>query len=351
MKHFRIYNKETVLSLTKMRKFETRVGERVKVLPPDVSLEEGIKSVDCKYILIGIPEDIGVRANYGIGGADSAWFPFLSSFLNTQSNSFFPADNILLLGDFDFGDVLFLINNTIDQPEERVEAYRHAVASIDTEVERILKIIAEANRIPVIVGGGHNNSYPIIRGVAKGLHQCGVLSEAKLNCVNLDAHTDYKVTEGRHSGNSFRYAVNSGYLKKYSVIGMHENYVPQNVLMDMHQQSFTQYISFEDIFIRENLNFNQALAVAVNFMEDAHVGVELDVDCIQHALASAETPVGVHAIDARRFVHYVTSRCNPAYFHVCEGAAQLANGKKRSTTGKLLSYLVTDFIKAAEQGQ
>lgn len=346
MKHFRIYNKETVLALTKTRKFETRVGERIKVLPPDVSLEEGLKSDQFKYVLIGIPEDIGVRGNLGIGGTDSGWLPFLSAFLNTQSNSFFPADNILLLGDFDFGDVLFLINNTIDQPEERIEAYRHAVADIDTEVERIIKIIAESNKIPVVVGGGHNNAYPIIRGVAKGLHQFGKLQEPKLNCVNLDAHTDYKITEGRHSGNAFRYAENSGYLKKYCVVGMHENYVPQNVLMDMHHNTATEFISFEDIFVRERLNFNQALAAAVNFMEDAFIGIELDVDCITNTLASAESPVGVSAIDARRYVHYMSTMCNPAYFHVCEGAAQLANGKKSSTTGKLLSYLVTDFIKA-----
>ena len=36
----------------------------------------------------------------------------------------------------------------------------------------------------------------------------------------------------------------------------------------------------------------------------------------------------------------------PAYLHICEGATRLADGRADATSGKLISYLVSDFIKA-----
>jgi formiminoglutamase len=35
-----------------------------------------------------------------------------------------------------------------------------------------------------------------------------------------------------------------------------------------------------------------------------------------------------------------------AYMHICEGAVRLDNGESDSSTGKLISYLVSDFVKA-----
>ena len=50
-------------------------------------------------------------------------------------------------------------------------AYRHAVHTIDEEVEPLIKLITAAGKIPIVVGGGHNNAYPLIKGAAKGLHK------------------------------------------------------------------------------------------------------------------------------------------------------------------------------------
>jgi len=38
-----------------------------------------------------------------------------------------------------------------------------------------------------------------------------------------------------------------------------------------------------------------------------------------------------------------------AYLHIAEGATRLTDGRKDDTTGKLISYLVSDFIKELEQ--
>ena len=346
MQRFRFYNKEDVLTLTKIRRFETKLGERVQLISDKDQLEQSLEQSKANYVLFGIPEDIGVKANDGIGGTDTAWFPFLTSFLNIQSNDFLSGDEVLLLGHFDFTDAEALIEENAHNHDEKLEAYRHAVHMIDEEVEQLAKIISSKNKIPIAIGGGHNNAYPLIKGTAKGLLKAELVQIAQINCINLDAHTDYRPAEGRHSGNAFRYAEDDGYLQKYCVIGVHENYIPQNIWMDIVNNPFFDLITYEDIFIHEKRNFIQAVAHATGFTEDTHTGIELDLDCIEHTLASAITPSGINKLHARQYINFAATDCKVAYLHICEGASFLSDGRKSETTGKLISYLVSDFIKA-----
>lgn len=349
--HFKFYDKEDVLSLTRIRRFETKLGERIGVINNKHHLDVSLQQSAAKYILFGVPEDIGVKANYGTGGTDSVWVPFLSSFLNIQSNDFVGGEEMLLLGHFDFGDIKYLIEQHAHGHEERIDAYRHAVNTIDEEVESLVKQITAHGKIPVVIGGGHNNAYPLIKGAAKGLYKAGAVPLAQINAINLDAHTDFRPSEGRHSGNGFRYAEEDGYLLKYCVVGVHENYLPQNVWLDIVNNPFIDFITYEDIFIHEKRNFIQAVAHATGFTEDTYTGIEIDLDCIEGILSSATTPAGISALHARQFVNFAGIDTRPAYLHICEGAVQLHDGRKDDTTGKLISYLVSDFVKAHSYGK
>jgi len=332
--------------MTHLRKFETKLGERIDCLRNKDLFEAYLKETSSTYIIVGIPEDIGVKANYGIGGADSAWLPFLHSFLNIQSNDFLSGKNILLLGQFDFSDLAAVIESNAATPDEKIEAYRHAVNVIDEELENLVKIISYNKKIPIIIGGGHNNAYPAIKGAAKGLHKADLIQLAQINCINLDAHADCRPTEGRHSGNAFRYAEEDGYLNKYCILGLHENYLPQNVWLDMVNNPFIDYITYEDIFIHEKRNFVQAIARATGFTEGTYTGVEVDLDSIENILSSASTPSGISSLQARQYLTFVATDSKIAYVHICEGATHLADGRDDKSTGKLISYLVSDFIKA-----
>jgi formiminoglutamase len=345
IQHLKIYNKQDLLSLTRLRKFETKLGERLQVAGNAASLADSIQQSQADYVLLGIPEDIGVKANYGTGGSDTAWLSFLQSFVNIQSNDFLDGNDILLLGHFDFGDIQYLIDTTAKGEDEKIEAYRHAVNTIDEEVEQLIKIITGAKKIPIVIGGGHNNAYPLIKGAAKGWHKADVIPLAQINCINLDAHADYRPSEGRHSGNAFRYAEEDGYLQKYCVVGVHENYLPQNVWMDMVNNPFIDCITFEDIFVHEKRSFLQAVAHATGFTEDNLTGIELDLDSIQNVLSSAISPVGILPTHARQYISFAAADTKPAYVHICEGAARLSDGRTDTTAGKLISYLVSDFVK------
>jgi formiminoglutamase len=346
--YFKFYNKQDVLSLTRIRRFETKLGERVQVIADPGNIEESLKNSNAKFVIIGIPEDIGVKANYGVGGTDTAWVPFLSSFLNIQSNDFIEGSDILLLGHFDFSPVSQLIETNAHHYEEKVDAYRHAVNQLDEAVEPLIKLIVQSGKLPVVIGGGHNNAYPLIKGAAKGLYKTGQIPLASINCINLDAHADFRPLEGRHSGNAFSYAEEDGYLQKYCIIGIHENYLTQNIWMDVVNNPFIDFITYEDIFIHEKRDFLQAIAHATTFTEDTYTGIEVDLDCVQNTLSSAISPSGVDPIHARQFVSYAAADTKTAYLHICEGASQLNDGRSCESTGKLISFLVSDFLKAKE---
>ena len=346
--HFRFYKRQDILSFTRLRRFETKLGECLQIAN-DTVLSESLAQSKAAFVLIGIPEDIGVMANYGKGGADTAWLPFFKAFCNIQSTDNFTGEEVIALGHFDFSDIQSMILSNAKNEEELVDACRHAVANIiDTEVEALIKLVTAAGKTPVVIGGGHNNAYPLIKGTAKGLHQAEKLHTARLNVINADAHADYRTMEGRHSGNGFRYAKQEGFLNRYAVIGLHENYNNQGMLDELYNDITIQYSTFEDIFIRERINFRQAVVQAISFTEDHHTGIELDVDSIADMLSSAVGPSGFTTLHARQYISLTASYVNVAYLHICEGAEQLVDGRTNLLTGKFVSELVSDFIKASQ---
>ena len=94
MKSINIYSKKDIEHLTRKRTNEIKIGEDVQLLHDEKNWEDELKNSSCKYVLLGIPEDVGVKANYGRGGAHTAWKPALDSFLSQQSNEFLNGKNI-----------------------------------------------------------------------------------------------------------------------------------------------------------------------------------------------------------------------------------------------------------------
>ena len=78
MNNLKIYSKQIVDQYINFREGETKFGEEVQL----VSTLDELAENSSKYVLLGIPEDIGVRANHGKPGASKTWNAFLFSFLN-----------------------------------------------------------------------------------------------------------------------------------------------------------------------------------------------------------------------------------------------------------------------------
>lgn len=317
MKHIETYQAKELENLVKIRSGETKLGEKINL---------NWQANEVKFVLLGIEEDIGVRLNGGIAGTKTAWSSFLISFLNIQSTNKLIGSEIGILGRLNFDD----LNENISPK---------SVEIVDNEVEKAIIQITEAGKTPIVIGGGHNNAYPIIKGISKSKKQ-------PINAINLDAHTDFRVKHGRHSGNGFRYAFDEGFLQKYAIIGLHENYNSQLIIDEIYQNKNINFSFWEDIFLREKMTFKDAIQQAINFTKNITTGIELDLDCVENILSSAMTPCGISTTQARQYIYQTANLADVAYLHICEGATQLGNGQTDFSTGKLISYLVSDFMLA-----
>ena len=321
--HFQFLDQESIQNHLAKRSGEQKLGEVISI-----GELEAVESP--QFVLLGIQESIGVKGNLGIAGTHTAWEAFLAKFINIQANHFLPLEKLHLLGSFNF-DALFNSCNTL-------EDYRKASEQVDNEVYPLIAKLIEKGHIPIIIGGSHANAYPLIKGTSIALNQA-------IKAVNLDAHADFRALEGRHSGNPFSYAFHEGYLKFYQMIGLHENYNNQSMLDEMQKQSNVHFYTFEDIFLRRKLTYEQALEKSFFSVDNLPCGIELDLDCIQNTLSSAMGPSGFSVTHSRQFAYQAGLVTNAKYLHLCEGTFQLENGQQDATIGKLLSYLATDFIK------
>ena len=214
------------------------------------------------------------------------------------------------------------------------------VEKIDKDVSHIIFNIVKLGKTPIIIGGGHNNSYGNIKGTA--------LAKGKsINAINFDAHSDFRILEGRHSGNGFSYAYEEGFLKKYFIFGLHENYTSKSVLDIIKKiENRVQYNTYDSVNIRKEKDFYQEMIHANEFVNTDPFGIEIDLDAIPNIASSAMTLSGFSVEELRQFVSFFGQNKNAAYIHICEGAPDLGEDKNNHLIGKLIGHLVTDFIKA-----
>ncbi len=340
MKTVKVYTQEDVLKLTRKRSGELKVGEVVDATKKD--WKDDLEKSQAKFVIVGIPEDIGVRANYGRAGASSAFKPALESFLMQQSNSFLNAKNVFVLGEVFVDDLMEKALMYDAKNKNDMVHLRQLVALVDEKVSEVIKTIIEFKKIPIIIGGGHNNAYGNASGAFHALNK-------KINVINCDAHLDFRQLEGRHSGNGFSYAFKNGFINKYAVFAMHEQYNSKIALEQFKnnpQQLF--YNTYESVFVREEIDFSSALKQCIGFVKNDVCGVELDLDSITNVATSAKTSSGISPIQARQYVFNCAKQLNAVYFHIAEGAPVLAHIKADNKTGKLIAYLMSDFIKGFE---
>lgn len=326
--------------VTNHRSGEIKFGEKMIVIPPGVDKVDFLKESEAKYVLLGIPEDIGVRANYGRPGAASAWQSAIKSIANIQHNRFSKGSTIIVLGNIDVTTEMREVENLDFNDVDDRSKLSQLVEKIDKEVSHIIFTIIKAGKTPIIIGGGHNNAYGNIKGAA--------LAKGKpVNAINFDAHSDFRILEGRHSGNGFSYAYEEGFLKKYFIFGLHENYTSKSVLDIIKKlEDRVRYNTYDSVNIRKEKDFNREMITALDFVKNDAFGIEIDLDAIPNIASSAMTISGFSVEELRQFVSFFGEHKNAAYIHICEGAPDLDIAPNHNLIGKLIGYLVTDFIKA-----
>lgn len=299
-----------------VREGETRLGEKIHYRTHD---SESWKNA--KFHVLGIMEDLGPRLNGGFGGADKAFDAFISRFLNVQSNEFLVGDTICVHG-------------TIEPKSELPDLKNEYIDDLDQLVTTWTNEVVLSNGIPIVIGGGHNNAFGLINGVARAKGH-------GISVVNLDPHADVRKTGARHSGNPFSTACENGSLSKYCVLGLHQSYNNQFIL-DYLREMNAQTSFFED-WIDDPKRFYQDVDKIVVSCKDDVAGIELDMDAIAYMPTSAYTPSGITVEQARYYIRKMATLKSASYLHLPEAAPSTVTDEK--SVGKTLCYLVTDFIK------
>ena len=334
------FTSNDLAKITNHRSGEIKFGEKMITVPKNTDTIEFFKTCEAKYVLFGIPEDIGVRANFGRPGAASAWNSSIKSIANIQHNRFCKGSQLIVLGQLDVSEAMEEVQNLDYNDSNRRSKLSQLVSVIDKDVSHIIFNIVKSGKIPIIIGGGHNNSYGNIKGSA--------LAKGKsINAINFDAHSDFRILEGRHSGNGFSYAYEEGFLKKYFIFGLHENYTSKSVLDIIKKiEGRVRFNTYESVNIRKDKKFDLEMAYALEFINDDFFGIEIDLDAIPNIACSAMTISGFSVEQLRQFISFFAKNKNATYLHICEGAPDLGEEKNNHLIGKLIGYLITDFIKS-----
>ncbi|WP_237750947.1 arginase family protein [Gallaecimonas xiamenensis] len=340
----KVYTHSDVARLVSHRPLETKIGEALTLLPQGNDLAQRLdqaKRLGARFALLGVPEDLGPKANLGKGGAELGWQAFLSRFLNLQSHPDFPTHSLLLLGELELNDLQTQGAALSNQRPEQLAQLRELVAEVDRRLAPLIEAVARAGLVPIVIGGGHNNAYPIIRGVSQALgHSLGVL--------NLDPHADFRPMEGRHSGNGFRYAQAEGYLGQYQVLAMHPFKNSAASQQALKAAGFGT-VTYPELFVQRSLTLDQALDLLCGRLSGYPAGLELDMDVINLLPASAYTNTSLALADVEYLIHQASRRLKPRYLHLCEAApARHPAGEAfgMADCGQALAAMVLAFVTA-----
>ena len=312
-------------SFFSIRPGETRIGEQIHWLKRG----DDPRELRGSYVLVALEEDLGPRANLGLGGARSAWKPAVQGLLGQQANRFFDGSQLTFAG----------VLAAPAMADASVDQLRQAVAQLDDVLIGILLPFFQAGKTVLVVGGGHNNGYPLLKSLA-AVHPQGVAA------INLDAHTDLRFMEGRHSGNGFRAALEEGLLKRYAALGLAESATPEPILADLANRPEVLLTSWEDMYLRNQPEPSHALYEALMHVQGYPCGLELDTDLMQGFPSSAMALTGISLHDMRRWVHYLAK--DMRYFHLTE-ASPGRGPWPEAVVGKALGTLLLDFMKSHAQ--
>lgn len=268
----------------------------------------------CRVALIGLPDDTGVELNRGRIGARDGPRAFRAAL--AKYGVAMPADETddapALARVFDAGDITPAadIHDTHDRISEGVAA------------------IVRRGLLPVAIGGGHDLTFPFVRGVINALRERPGFPR-QLHGTYLDAHLDVRTEVG--SGMPFRSLLEGGFAANLTCIGL-------NPLVNSreHMEYFTSRSC--------RAVFNDATPPST--IADTHASfVSLDMDVFDSAYApgvSALNPCGLSPPQIARLVH--SAGVNPAVhcFDIMEfNPHHDADGR----TARLAAHMFLTFLR------
>jgi formiminoglutamase len=305
------------------RKGEIKIGQKIQ-LSEHENWSDYIAKKKPRYTLLGIPESFGVIANHGKSGCETGFFDILSKLLHMQYNQYtVNVSDLLVLGYIDTSEKASDIG---------LENASKKVTELDEFLWPIIYEISRHGSIPIIIGGGHNNAYPIIKGISRAKGR-------KISTLNIDNHADLRETNPRHSGNGFSLAWENQLIEAYYIYGLLKPYNNQHIFDLINSNKNSIFVEFIDNILMDN----QIITNFISFIKAAHgnnLGIEIDMDSIEHFTASAMTSFGISSRELYQIVLYLTKHFTIDYVHIAEWIST----ESSSYQAKFIAQLILEFI-------
>jgi arginase family enzyme len=273
-------------------------------------------------VLLGICNDVGVRANGGRAGAAEGPLAFRRAFGRLSKGA--------LRGRrvFDAGDL---------GPElAEGDAYEGLFALGGTLVGELLSRGATL----VVIGGGHDCAYATYRGFRE--------TQITPRVVNVDAHLDVRPTHGPSSGNPFYRMLEDGLLELTEVGLLAAINAPAHVA---YARARGATLAFLDAAGADSEEVCVRVALAALSADGAPAQLSIDLDAISAAHAPGVSwlnPVGLSPAAVRRIAYGAGVHGARAIdlMELCppNDLGATPDGARDGVTGRLAALLAADFI-------
>lgn len=239
-------------------------------------------------VILGCPQDEGVRRNQGREGAALA-----PTAIRKQFYKLTPFNIKRKL--FDLGDVK--IGSDLEETHERHSA--------------VVKQVLEDGKRLIVLGGGNDISYP------DGKAMADVYGPGKWIAVNVDSHLDVRIADQPNSGTPYRQLLEEKHLlPTYFYEVAYQTHFCSPVYYAYIRDLGVNRISLEILRSRDEADIELKEKIRLNFINHSislNTFFGFDMDAVRSADApgtSAPSPLGLRAGEFITLVKYAASLAN-----------------------------------------
>jgi formiminoglutamase len=259
---------------------DPRMGEIVGSEPDDFD------SAD--IVILGCPQDEGVRRNGGRAGAAEAPDKIREQFYRLTTNN-------IRRKIFDLGDVAF--GRSLEETHDTITAV-------------VTQILKNGKRL-IVLGGGNDISY------ADGVAMAEVFGPEWWLGVSVDSHLDVRIADMRNSGTAYRQLLDGGHLRAdyFYEVG-YQSHLCSPVYYNYIRDLGVNRISLELLRSREEGDQELKEMIRQKFIghsESLNTFFGFDMDAVRASDApgtSAPSPLGLRAGEFIQLVKYAASLAN-----------------------------------------
>lgn len=288
---------------------DPKVGEIVKYNPREYG--------GSQVVILGCPEDEGVKRNRGIPGARNAPLEIRKAFYQLSSNRSIQSQHL-----FDMGDVK--IGKNLEKTHARLR--------------QVVRTILEDRKMALVLGGGNDISYP----------DCAALSDVNKEILvfNIDKHFDVRDLSPRNSGTAYRQLLEEGL-------------IDPRTFYEMGSEAFANSPAYKEYLERMGahiISLDELRSRGIRFVFDSilkkhtHEGIfwGFDMDAVRDADApgvSARYPTG---LTAREIIQIAAIAGKAKTSSVMEFTEVNPDLDIDNRTGKLTAILIHTFLTARD---